>query len=209
VRRILAVTGLNREAGLIASPKVVTLASGGVVATLEARIEAALTPEVVGVISLGLAGALDPQLEVGDAVIDGEPGWCANLAATLPYVKAGRIIGSDIMVVSAAAKAQLFQSSGALAVDMESHLASAVAARRGLRFAGLRFISDGADRALPKAAQVGMRPDGAMDIIAVLGSILRDPRQLPALIRTGLDAESAFNALSAARKSLGSGLGLL
>ena len=89
------------------------------------------------------------------------------------------------MVVDAAAKAALHSATGALAVDMESHVAAAFAAAHGLPFAALRVISDGADRALPKAAQAGMKPDGGMDV----------PRQLPALIRTGREAEVAFRQL--------------
>ena len=99
------------------------------------------------------------------------------------------------MVVDAAGKAALHASTGALAVDMESHVAAAFAAAHGLPFAALRVISDGADRALPRAAQAGMKPDGGMDVLAVLKALARDPRQLPALIRTGLEAEVAFRQL--------------
>ncbi len=110
-------------------------------------------------------------------------------------VHLGPIAGVDHMVVDAAAKAALHAQTNALAVDMESHVAGAFAQRHGLPFAALRVISDGADRALPKAAQAGMKKDGGMDIPAVLWSLLKDPRQLPALIRTGREAETAFKAL--------------
>ena len=45
---------------------------------------------------------------------------------------------------------------------------------------------------LPPAALVGMKPDGGMDLPAVLRSLLANPGQLPALIRTGLEAERGF-----------------
>jgi nucleoside phosphorylase len=60
-----------------------------------------------------------------------------------------------------AGKRALRAETGALAVDMESHVAARVAARRGLPFAVVRVISDSADEALPPAAQIGMKPDGA------------------------------------------------
>ena len=104
------------------------------------------------------------------------------------------------MVVDAAAKAALYASTGALAVDMESHVAAAFAAEHGLPFVALRVISDGADRALPKAAQAGMKKDGGMDILAVLRELAKDPRQLPALIRTGREAEVAFQRLKLLRR---------
>jgi len=211
---VLAVTGLNREAKIVAGPGVITLASGGDIDSLRRRIEAALTTDVAAIISIGIAGALEPSLQVGDAVIATEvvPGkvndaWADRLAAALPAARRGAIAGSSRMVVDAAGKAALHQQTAALCVDMESHIAAEVAAACGLPFAALRFISDGADRALPKAAQAGMKPDGGMDLPAVLRSLAGDPRQLPALIRTGREAEAAFKALAAARARLGPGLG--
>jgi hypothetical protein len=43
-----------------------------------------------------------------------------------------------------------------------------------------------------------MRPDGGMALGAVLASLARDPRQLPALIRTGRQADQAFRGLAQA-----------
>ncbi len=206
---ILAVTGLNREAKIVAGPGVIALASGGDIATLATRIEAALTPDIAGIISIGIAGALSPSLKVGQVVIaaDADSAWADTLSAALPDARRGLIVGSDTMLVDAASKAALHQATGAIAVDMESHIAAAVAARHGLPFAGVRVISDGADRALPKAAQAGMKPDGGMDIGAVLKSLAADLRQLPALIRIGMEAERAFRALATVCRQLGPRLG--
>ena len=55
----------------------------------------------------------------------------------------------------------------------------------------------------------GMTPDGGMDLGGVLASLARDPRQLPALIRTGREAERGFKALDNARRLLGPRLGRL
>jgi len=215
---VLAVTGLNREAGIIAGPGVVTLASGGDSHALKGRLETALTPTIAGVISIGIAGALEPSLQVGDGVIATrissgslswrlDQAWADRIAALLPEARRGVIVGSSEMVVNAAAKAALFAQTSGLCVDMESHIAAKVAADRGLPFAALRFISDGADRALPKAAQAGMKPDGGMDIQGVLLALAADPRQLPALIRTGREAQTAFRALLGGRDRLGAALG--
>jgi adenosylhomocysteine nucleosidase len=92
---------------------------------------------------------------------------------------------------------------------MESHIAAKMAARHDLPFAVARVVSDAADRSLPKAAQVGMATDGGMDIGAVLKALARDPRQLPALVRVGGEAETAFKALVRGRDLLGPGLGRL
>ncbi len=111
------------------------------------------------------------------------------------------------MLADASAKRTARAATGAIAVDMESHIAAAVAVRHGLPFAVARVVSDGADRSLPKAAQAGMAADGSMDIAAVLRALARDPRQLPALIRVGREAETAFRALGRGRDLLGPGIG--
>jgi hopanoid-associated phosphorylase len=217
---VLAVCGLTREAKMVARPGVATLASGGDIATLGARIKAALTPQIKAIISIGVAGALDPALKVGDAVVaadiapvsSGGGGtvdqvWADRLAFLLPTARRGAVFGSSHMVVDAAAKAELYGETAALCVDMESHIAAKAADDHGLAFAALRFISDDATRALPKAAQAGMKPDGGMNLLAVIKSIAADPRQLPALIRTGLEAEAAFRALLRSGRRLGPTLG--
>ena len=91
---------------------------------------------------------------------------------------------------------------------MESQAASRISLRHGLRFAAARVISDAADRDLPRAVKVGMKPDGGMALGAVLAALSRDPAQLPALLRTGRDAETAFRVLLRGRRLLGPRLGL-
>jgi adenosylhomocysteine nucleosidase len=207
VNPLLAVVGLTREAALITGPNVLTEAGGGDPVALLARLQRlAERGPLRAVVSVGLGGALSPSVAVGDwvvadRIVSGRDAWptdprlTAELRAALPASIQGRVAASDVMVVDADAKAALHASTGALAVDMESHVAARFAAERGLPFAALRVISDGADRALPRAAQAGMKKDGGMDILAVLRELAKDPRQLPALIRTGKEAEVAFQKL--------------
>jgi adenosylhomocysteine nucleosidase len=190
---ILIACGLQREARVIARNGTVVV-GGGDAGRLEAELEAAAAgAAVAAILSSGIAGALDPALKAGDVVIDGD--FAEVLRKILPGARAGRVIGSDAIVATVAAKRALFQQTGALAVDMESHIAARVAARHGLPFAALRVISDIATEALPPAALIGMRPDGGMALGAVLASLARNPAQLSALIRTGMSAGRAFRSL--------------
>jgi adenosylhomocysteine nucleosidase len=132
-------------------------------------------------------------LSSGDVAVDGD--FVAVLSKMLPGAHVGRIVGSDRIVATVGEKHLLYQQTGALAVDMESHIAARVAARHGLPFAALRVISDRADEALPPAALVGMRSDGGMALGAVLASLARHPGQLPALLHTGASAGRAFRSL--------------
>ena len=138
---------------------------------------------------------LGPGLRRGSALL-------AWLAQNLPHAHRGTVVGADAIIASVAEKAALYATTGAIAVDMESHIAAHVAQRHGLPFAILRTISDTADHALPPAALVGMKPDGGVALGAVLASLARDPRQVPALIRTGRDAGAAFTSLRRAVEAL-------
>ena len=197
---ILIACGLQREAKILAGPGIITVPGGGDPAGLEAALEAALMPrakDVHLVLSCGIGGALDPALGVADTVIDAPVGTPlrAALLEQMPGARPGTIIGRDQITATASQKAALFAATGALAVDMETHIAASVAARHGLAFAAVRAISDTAAETLPPAALVGMNPDGSMALGKVLLSLARRPTQLPALIRTGRSAEAAFRAL--------------
>jgi hopanoid-associated phosphorylase len=209
---VIAVTGLKREAQILAGVGVIAIAGGGDGARLEAEIEAA-GPGALGIISIGLGGALAGGLSPGDWVVASTVGesetdlaWTNRLLAALPGARLGPIAGSDLMVANAESKASLHAATGALVVDMESHIAARMAQRHGLPFAVARTISDGADRALPRAAQAGMRPDGGMDVGAVIAQLAKRPWELPALIRTGIEAETAFAALLRGRQAFGGAL---
>jgi hypothetical protein len=197
---ILIATGMAREAALMAAPGTIVIAGGGDSVRLERELEAA-TAGAKLIVSSGLAGALDPDLVPGDLVMEGQGALLEHLLLELPQAYVGRVLGSDVPLASLPAKAEAAQS-GAIAVDMESHVARRVAEKHGLPFLALRVISDGADHALPPAALAGMRPDGGIAVGAVLGSLARNPVQLPALIRTAIDAEKGFRALRGLHQKL-------
>lgn len=214
---ILAATGLQRERRILAGPDVEVVAGGGDPARLEMALDR-LAPSMRGIISIGIGGALAPGLPVGrwivaDAVlVDGErmatdPAWTGRLANRLPEADRGLLLGANAIVAEATQKAALHRTTGAIAVDMESHIVARVARRHRLPFAAARVISDAAQRTLPPAARVGMKSDGGMDLSAVLRSLLVNPTQLPALIQTGIEAERGFRALLRGYRRLGPRLG--
>lgn len=202
---VLAVTGLKREAEIVGGPGVVAVAGGGDTVSLQQKLDA-LHGDIKGVISVGLAGGLSPLVKVGevviaDRVIQGREIWrCSDiwrvaLAAKLAHAHQGSVAGSDTILENAGAKAALYESTGALAVDMESAIAARFAAKRNLPFAVLRVISDDAAHVLPPAALVAMKPNGGIAIGRVLGSLLRHPLQVAALIRTARASNKAFKEL--------------
>lgn len=196
------------------------IAAGGVTAMLSSGIAGALDPALApGDVVIGtLAGAgpgsasqrkpdartaplAAPLRETSPSRHHGS-GSVAELMRWIPRAHRGTIAGSDTIAATLEDKRALYQATGALAVDMESHIAARVAERHALPFAILRTISDGAGHVLPPAALVGMKPDGSMALGAVLASLARHPAQLPTLIRTGKDAGRAFRALEHAWATL-------
>jgi adenosylhomocysteine nucleosidase len=53
-----------------------------------------------------------------------------------------------------------------------------------------------------------MRPDGTTSVTAMIRSLMKRPRELPALVQTALDARAARTTLLRGRQLLGPGLGL-
>ncbi|MBD8909338.1 phosphorylase [Methylorubrum zatmanii] len=220
---VLAIAGLAREARIAAGPGVATLQAGGDPARLRARLAGYAPDGLSAVISFGIAGGLDPALRAGDIVIgthldaDGRVSTDPELArrlrarlAGLPgHVVAGGLAGSDVAIMTVADKAALHARTGALAVDMESHVAAAFAARHALPFAAIRVVCDPAGRALPAFAASALTPEGEPDLRAVLGALLRGRARIGELIRLGRDSSAAFAALARCRARLGPGLGLL
>jgi hopanoid-associated phosphorylase len=213
-RRLIAVVGMASEAKLLAGRGARVIIGGGQARRLEAELYAALAAGAVGVLSFGLCGGLAQSLRVSDIVIakavitDGQtipadPAWVERLSAALPEAKVGALAARDEMAPDVKAKAELGRATGALAVDMESHIVATLARRHGVPFAVLRAVSDTASHTLPDAARVGLGADGKPDLLAVLRRLSADPRQMPALIRTGRDAGKAHRALSQAVGRIG------
>ncbi len=215
----MAVTGLVAEARVAAGPHVAVISSGGDRSRLQAKLDEAMRSDVSAIVSFGIAGGLAPGLTAGTplvarAVVD-EDGqyfesdhfWAQSLAKALGGAPIVDIAGVDVAVADPAQKRDLHLATGAVAVDMESHVAARFAAAHNLPFAAFRVVADPAERQLPHAALVGLRDDGSLAIGAVMMSLLREPRQVPHLIRTALDTRAAFASLFRGRKMIASGFG--
>ena len=216
---VVVATGLLAEARLVSQCGVRAIAGGGNALRLEAEIDRALAQGARAVLSFGLAAGLRPLLRPGTLVIPGQiicgkqryttdSHWSQNLRNALADCVCLPMAGVDAPLIRSTDKVQLHAMTGAVAADMESHVAARLAARAGRPFAALRVISDPAERALPQAAVVGMRSDGRVDLAAVLASLLRHPGQLANLARVATDVGCAMRVLARCQRRLGPQLGL-
>lgn len=215
---IVAVTGLAVEARIASGPGVRALAGGGNARQLAVALESELARGARGIISFGVAGGLAEEIVPGTWLVARaivtptmrwpcDEAWARMLAGRLHGALTTDLTGADAPVTESAAKRALYRTTGAAAVDTESHIAVAIAASHGVPFAAFRVVVDAAQRDLPPAASVALEPDGRISGAAVLRSLARTPAQIPSLVRTAIDARTAFRALLRGRRLLGPGLG--
>src|SRR2546430_14209499 len=115
-----------------------------------------------------------------------DPTGSKKLLQTIPGAILGMRAGVPAPIAHPDAKRSLYVKTGAMAVDMESHIVGAVAAAHGISFAAMRGITDPATRPPPRSGLAALGTDGPTHIRAVLRSIPQTPRHLPALPPTAL-----------------------
>lgn len=212
---VIVVTGTLREAAVVGGEGMIVLAGGSDSDRLRREL-AELAPNAAGIISFGMGGAIDRSLKLGNWVIGKrlsgsfhtrcDERWVAALQARLPQAFVGSVHADGHLLSEEYDKAERSWASAALAADMESHIAGELAAQAGVPFVILRCISDAAETELPPAVEVMMRPDGGVNLGAVMKSIAGQPGQLPHLASTLYGFAKAYRELGAGTKLVGARL---
>jgi phosphorylase superfamily protein len=143
------------------------------------------------VISAGVCGALSPDLRAGDLVLPesviGPAAERLNVTPA-PYGRAtglasgarrGTLTTSRDVVATPEAKAALYSQTGAVAVDMESALILAHAARAGCPTLVVRAVSDVASESLPPELIGLVTEEGKLRTSRALALAVTRPRVLP------------------------------
>jgi adenosylhomocysteine nucleosidase len=140
------------------------------------------------VISAGFAGGLSPtlkrdnilvadrlvKLDGGELSVDLPPGLAA--AITQPGVHRGTLLTADHVIRTPGDRRALFERTGGLAVDMETHAVAEVCAGRQVAFSSIRVINDTADEALPRDVEhLLAQKTAAARWGAALGAVLHRP----------------------------------
>jgi adenosylhomocysteine nucleosidase len=216
---MIVVVGMAFEAR-IAESLGVPIVCGGDGHNLAVSLARAMAAGCGGLISFGVAGGLAPDLKpgtciIGSAILDGDQQrptdtrWAQRLMRISPDSVYGPIVGVREPIAHASEKRALHQQTGALAVDMESHVVAHAAARHGVPVAAIRVVVDPAQRTIPRSALAGTRADGTIDAMGIIRSLLRYPRDLAGLVQMSFDARAARATVVRGSALLGPGLGLL
>lgn len=218
-RLVIAFVGLAFEARIAAAPGVLVVCrTAG--SELESVADSAVRHGYRGMISFGVAGGLASHLRAGDCVVASavrerqnvratDAAWSRKLLSLIAGAIHAPIVGVDEPVAEPAKKRELYKTTAAAVVDMESHVVARVAAEHKLSFAAVRVVVDPAHRKIPPAALIGMRPDGRANVAAVVRDLIARPSQLTAFTRIALDAFAARSAMTRVRRRLGPHFGLL
>lgn len=218
-RLVIAFVGLDFEARIAAAPgvQVVCRTAGK---ELEEIADTAVRQGYRGLISFGVAGGLASHLRAGDWVVASsireaqtvratDAVWSRKLLGLIDGAIHAPILGVDSPVAEPAKKRELYRTTGAAVVDMESHVVARVADQHKLAFAALRVVVDPAHRTVPPAALINMRPDGRPNVPAMLRNIAARPSQLSRLARIAVDAFAARAAINRVRRDIGPHFGLM
>jgi adenosylhomocysteine nucleosidase len=160
---------------------------------------------------VGIAGGIDPELQIGDVVI---PEVVVDDATGTEYrpdpfgdtQPRGRLVSSDDLLIDPDAHARLVNA-GVVAVDMETAAVGAVCRDRGIHWSVFRGISDHArDGMIDNELLALAGPDGRGDLRAVLRYLLPRPWRIARLARLGRDSSlAARRAADAAADALPAG----
>lgn len=165
------------------------------------------------ILSVGVAGALDPGLRPGDLLapqavrygpltLAADPALVAALARDCGARVVDAVAGVDAVAATPQDKAALRAATGAGLVDMETHGVARACAAAGRPWAALRAIADDAATALPGWTAALIGPDGRVRALAAAWGALTHPADLPALLRLGRASARGHAALRGAAAGL-------
>ena len=174
-------------------------------------------------LSFGVAGGLAPQLRAGDVVLAegvvvggqtlfADASWInrskAILGGKMPVIE-GLLAGVAAAVMTGGEKQRLYDATGTLALDMESHAVATAARDLGLPFLAIRVIADAASQSVPRWLPGIIDETGAVRLSAFFGGLLTHPADGIDVIRLAKANRRAMAVLRRVAALLGPGFGLL
>ena len=101
-------------------------------------------------------------------------------------IHTGALVSADKTLATVSAKRELYEQTGAAAVDMETAGILDAAESNGLPAIALRVITDPADQALPEAILRRVNDFGETDVPGLAIDLVTSPGQIPTILRLGM-----------------------
>jgi len=150
--------------------------------------EALITFSPALVFTCGFAGALNPELVIGDVVCQRD----VPVAGAKPAV----FHCASRVAVTVAEKSVLRAQTGADVVEMESAIIARVCRAAGVECVTVRAISDTAQEDLPLDFNALMTAEEKLSLFKLALALLKAPQKIPALIRLGKNSALAAERLA-------------
>jgi adenosylhomocysteine nucleosidase len=223
---VCLVTALAQEHAVVRkcmggdNDSLVTVQSGiGRAAGFIAAEEASrMHPSLAGLVSIGFCGGLAPHLRSGAIVVpsriitpgteesfSADAGWHARVTAHLatlnPETEAPLYSAND-MLDTTAAKRAVHEQRQACAVDMESAGIAHAARRLQVPFLAIRIVLDEAGDSLPRATANAVHANGNLNARGLVSGLVRNPKDVPALMALGRKSSLAQKRLKAVCEAL-------
>jgi adenosylhomocysteine nucleosidase len=199
--QLLILTALELEAKAVEK----ALSGHGKIAVVQVGLRACRMPADIAkrgancIIMAGLCGALDPQLAVGDVVLDDPTDVLMDMDdAGNSRLRRGAIHTSPKFLATPADKAELFKRTGALAVDMEDAIVRRAVEGAKIPVISVRAVSDTASEAIDPAFP-GLIDDFGRPRPAELAKLMFfRPMIVPQLMRLQANSQKALSTLALA-----------
>jgi adenosylhomocysteine nucleosidase len=171
---------------------------GSARATLAVQAAMAMKP-LTTLLSVGLAGACDPSLKIGDivhagVVVDTQSGE----RYSNPHFE--QILVSTPGIASIKEKRRLYESYRAGAVDMEAATVARIAQAHNIRFHAIKAISDDASFELRELTRFATK-DGQFRAAAFAAYSVAQPRLWSKLFHLAVNSQRAIQSLTAELES--------
>ena len=147
------------------------------------------------ILTCGFAGALNPQLAIGDVVFatdDDSLRETLNRAGARPAT----LFCASRIAVTAAEKTELRRTTGADAVEMESEAIQTVCREQGIPCATVRVISDSANEDLPLDFNQLSKSDSSLHFGKLALAIAKSPGKISGLLRLQKNCRLAAERLA-------------
>jgi adenosylhomocysteine nucleosidase len=162
---------------------------------------AEMSPRLV--VAAGFAGALDPDLKQGEIVVATEvveaddQHWRTSLPAELGDETCGRMLTSRRLIASRYDKLKMFESTHAIAVDMESAAIAEACQVAHVPCEVVRVISDVADQPISEHL-ARLLVGGRVSPFRVFAATITKPSLVPQFWRLGRETKIASQNLAVA-----------
>lgn len=157
-------------------------------------------PELL--LTCGFAGALVPELKIGDVIFaipeNAESGVYAGVRTNLENAGArpAKIFCADRIATTVGDKKKLRDETGADAAEMESGAIQEVCGGRSVRCVTVRVISDTATEDLPLDFNKYLKPDKSVDMSKLMMAVARAPWKMGALMELQKNTKLAAQRLA-------------